>query len=459
MDEPEQHQEQDDRAPVRDRGTAGEDAGGEAAAASASASASASAAAAAAGGGGAESEPAVGGSVGVGVEEQVQGEDEGRIGGSSALARHIVDDGSSSADGSDGDSDREDRDIAFNSLEDALADLPGFAAEREAIGDFVGLAVHDERFVRPAELFGRFVAMLLRPEIARVLRSLLLQYFQFDNEDFHRPTDLNRLFGEVFVSLPALKTVQLVECTVPSSCLSLLASMPPASRLRKLDLEECDTDPEGLSHLVSMLRRAGPLQHLRLHPKEMGLDPDDCRLLCESVGHSRHLRTLDVKVKTVHGDTLANAAEAPASPLRALRVTGAFTDEGTKSLARQLRTNTRMRELHLVDRKINLPLYLHYVEDTIDTYNVTLQTVRVDNRPAFASSLRRNRRIRSFVRHLVPRALLRRPRVAVAARVRRHERVPHPPVPARATGERGRAVRRRGASSENGREEERQSHS
>jgi hypothetical protein len=394
MDEPEQHQEQDDRAPVRERGTAGEDAGGEAAAAAAGGG----------GGGGAKSDEAGGGSVGVDVEEQVQGEDEGRIGGSSALARHIVDDGSSSADGSDGDSDREDRDIEFDSLVDALADLPGFAAEREAIGDFVGLEVHDEGVVRSAELFGRFVAMLLRPEIARVLRSLILAFFQFDDEDFHRPTDLDRLFGEVFVlSLPALKTVQLVECTVPSSCLSLLASMPPTSRLRTLDLEVCDMDQQGLSHVVSMLHRDGPLQHLRLHPKEMGLDPDDCRLLCESVGRSRHLRTLDVKVKTVHGDTLANVAESPASPLRALRVTGAFTDEGTKSLARQLRTNTRMRELHLVDRKINLPLYLHYVEDTIDTYNVTLQTVRVDNRPAFASSLRRNRRIRSFVRHLGPR--------------------------------------------------------
>jgi hypothetical protein len=53
--------------------------------------------------------------------------------------------------------------------------------------------------------------------------------------------------------------------------------------------------------------------NVRVHPKEAGLDPDDCRLLCEGVCHNRRLRKLDVKVKTVHRVSGVAAPGAPHS--------------------------------------------------------------------------------------------------------------------------------------------------
>jgi hypothetical protein len=129
------------------------------------------------------------------------------------------------------------------------------------------------------------------------LKHLGLVRIQFGREELCRPSDVDRLFGDLTVNLPALEAVRLVRSALPSSGIDPLASISPESRLRELDLDECGMDREGFSNLVSMDRHSNcPLLYLRVHPKEAGLDPDDCRLLCEGLCHNRHLRKLDVKI-------------------------------------------------------------------------------------------------------------------------------------------------------------------
>jgi Leucine Rich repeat len=219
-----------------------------------------------------------------------------------------------------------------------------------------------------------------------------------------RPTDVSRMFGNVFLSHPSLKKIRLEDCTLPSSYLKLLASTPPASRLRELELSCCEVDTTGLSHLASMIRGNAPLRHLTVQPKGQGLDPDDCRLLCESVCHNRYLRWLDITVSAIRADTLERVAESPASPLRSLCVTSNdFTEEGVQSLIGQLRTNTQMYEMHLSGTKGDALASLEQaLGETVRAYNYMLRRVHL-NRHQFFPTMRRNRWIRTAVRRLEPR--------------------------------------------------------
>jgi hypothetical protein len=99
-----------------------------------------------------------------------------------------------------------------------------------------------------------------------------------------------------------------------------------------------------------------------------------------------------------------------------------------------------MRRVSLQERIIELPLYLHYVADAVDTYNYALRSVPADHQPVFTTtSLRLNRRIRAALRRLEPREYRVTPTSmwptafeAMGA---------FPALQALATGERGRPVR------------------
>lgn len=311
--------------------------------------------------------------------------------------------------------------ICFDCLAGAVEDLDSREVGNIPVGYLV-IQVPDEESRGPAvvvaheegdgeddelahsELFGRFVRLLRGPGLGRVLGHLILKRFALDQEERFRPTDVSRMFGNVFLSHPSLKMIRLQDCTLPSSCLKLLAAIPPASRLRELDLDCCEVDTTGLSHLASMIRGNAPLWHLLVHPKGQGLNPDDCRLLCESVCCNRHLRSLDIAVNTIRADTLERVAESPASPLRILSITfNDFTEEGIQSLMRQLRTNTQMFELRLIAPKGDAASNLkHQLEETVGAYNYTLRSLHL-GWDAFSRWMRRNRWIRTAVRRLEPR--------------------------------------------------------
>jgi hypothetical protein len=271
---------------------------------------------------------------------------------------------------------------------------------------------------RTAALFGRFVTLLGADQrLGHVAGTLSLEGYRLDQHGSFPAQDVERLFGNVLRSLPALKKLKFEKCTLPGPCLGLLASasLPaPSCNLTSLELIKCDIDSEGVSHVASMVRHSAcRLRVLTVVPTNGGLDPADCQVLCESVPHCRTLRLLFVRTKTVLTDTLRGSAGS-GSPLKALYVTGAFTDDGAASLARQLRTNTRLVDLFLAETSSDYRLHLvPHVLRLLGTYNMTLRFACVyrdsgdDEDPTeletFQSSFVRNRWIRTAVRRLEPR--------------------------------------------------------
>jgi hypothetical protein len=271
---------------------------------------------------------------------------------------------------------------------------------------------------RTAALFGRFVTLLGADQrLGQVAGTLSLEGYRLDQHGSFPAQDVERLFGNVLRSLPALKKLKFVKCTLPGPCLGLLAStsLPaPSSNLTSLELIKCDIDSEGVSHVASMVRHSAcRLRALTVVPTNGGLDPADCQVLCESVPRCRTLGLLCVHTKTVLTDTLRGAAGS-GSPLKALVVTGAFTDDGAASLARQLRTNTRLVHLFLAETSGDFRLYLvPHVLRLLGTYNMTLRFARVyrdsdddedpTERETFKRTFVRNRWIRTAVRRLEPR--------------------------------------------------------
>jgi hypothetical protein len=264
---------------------------------------------------------------------------------------------------------------------------------------------------RSAALFGRFVTLLGEERgLGRVTQSLSMEGYGFGRQNSFAAQDVDRLFGTVFRSLPALKRLTFYKCTLPGPCLGLLAS--PSHVLTALDLSLCDIDSEGVAHVAAMVRHsASRLRALTVRPRNGGLDRADCQVLCESVPRSPALRLLSIDATTVLSDTLGGAA-GRGSPLQTLRVHGAFTDDGVASLARQLRTNTRLTALCLAETSGDCDYNLHtrHVLEMLDTYNFTLrdavvghslEVARFDMEP-FERSMRRNRWIRTAVRRLEP---------------------------------------------------------
>ena len=194
---------------------------------------------------------------------------------------------------------------------------------------------------RTAALFGRFVTLLGAERGAgQATRTLEVEGYRFDQHDSFPQQDVDRLFGNVLRSLPALRKLKFEKCALPGPCLELLVSSslpslpPPSHLLTDLELTECELDSEGVAHVASMVRRgANRLRSLAVVPASGGLDPADCQVLCESVPHSRTLRILSVAAKAVLSDTLSGAAGSE-SPLMKLHVAGAFTDDGVASVAR-----------------------------------------------------------------------------------------------------------------------------
>jgi hypothetical protein len=86
------------------------------------------------------------------------------------------------------------------------------------------------------------------------LKCLGLVRIQFGREELCRPSDVDRLFGDLMLNLPALEAVRLVRSALTfwRRALSFWRRSLPRRGFGKLDLDECDMDREGFSNHVSM---------------------------------------------------------------------------------------------------------------------------------------------------------------------------------------------------------------
>jgi hypothetical protein len=311
--------------------------------------------------------------------------------------------------------------ISAASITEACGSIPVVAAEFQDDGNkLLRLEVTDNA---EDETFAAFVAVLQQTTVQSVLSAISFDAFAFSHEERFPPTHLNPFFRVLLPTLPVMRTMELLSCTLPPTVLGQLAGAEglAASSLRELVLQECTIDAPGINYLVSFVRWGPPLQRLVVIPERpgnVGLEPEECRNLCNAVFESRHLRDLKIKVNRIEADTLGRIAETStfdsagnlnelqSSPLRSLSINAHFSREGFETLARKLRTNTRLRALVLVDRKIELRQYLPLLEETLRTYNYTLRVVEVelDTRitEPFEAILYRNQRIYAAHKYLWP---------------------------------------------------------
>jgi hypothetical protein len=202
------------------------------------------------------------------------------------------------------------------------------------------------------------------------------------------------LLGRVLPSHPTLGAITFSACHFSGPQWELFASSVPSAtaaaataptRLVSLDFEECPLGREGAAAIAAMVRGNAPLSALAISVlDDDGLDPDSCRLLCRSVPENIHLRALTlVPVAELRADTLEGVA-APSSPLHDLDVgvTRPMSDESLIGLARELKTNTTLRRLTLVE-VAEVPLegrrshLFRPLEQVLETYNFTLEVVDV----------------------------------------------------------------------------------
>jgi hypothetical protein len=235
--------------------------------------------------------------------------------------------------------------------------------------------------------FIRFVAALGRGGNGRAVRHLAFGMVDFRGTP---EEDAARLFGDVLPNHATLEAITFDRCGFSKRQVELFAS----------------SLPEASAGLVELHFLGGAVGWEGVHG---GLDADSCKLICRAASSSRNLRDLDIRVKEVLADTLDNVA-ASSSPLLDLtvRVDDLISHECVARLARQLRTNTTMTRLVFQPRRRYLPAeprdpdLFRPIEEVLETYNVTLESVVVlesdADRPTAAQArmddlLRRNRHV------------------------------------------------------------------
>jgi hypothetical protein len=193
--------------------------------------------------------------------------------------------------------------------------------------------------------------------------------------------DEARLFGEVLPALRDLERVTFDSCFSCETNVALFASKLSAatSPLVELELRHCFGDFSNcVAALADMIRRNGPLQVLKLN---MGhrMDKDECRQIFGGLQHNSNLRRLEVRVEEVYDDVPIFSHRGPnsASSLRQLCMEiGEWTVEGKSSLARQLRTDAALEELHIRHGAPHSALEHRPWVEMLESHNFTLLGLR-----------------------------------------------------------------------------------
>jgi hypothetical protein len=236
-----------------------------------------------------------------------------------------------------------------------------------------------ERATRAAA-FRRFVELLGDPYGRASFSFLILQGFRFVSDVGFPSEDVRTLFGEVLPKKPGLQCLFFEDCEIDASLIRFLASAlttsPPAIPILHI-LTYCKVqfDQDGLRAVAEMLtRRDLSLKALDLDLR--GVGPAARKMICGCVPRTR-LQHLHLHFDEVSANALDRVAAT--SSLRYLTIHAVWSPGAVHSLAKQLRTNTSLDTLILLG---DIERFgpgssdlAQRVEDTLQTYNYTLQFV------------------------------------------------------------------------------------
>jgi hypothetical protein len=284
---------------------------------------------------------------------------------------------------------------------------------------------------RPSEIrsiiraFERFVDLLERRPVNGSFRSVNFHFILFVPEFWRwfRDGDIERLFsGALPALLPTLDRLHFSMCCLPSLALNMFlnrlseGSLRETSNLTDLIINDCYVSSELCAPAIAEVIRSNfPLRFLVFRPRGK-MNKDECQLLFDSLPVNTNLRRVEVGVAQLFedGPVLPVDLSASSSALRRLGFEVAtWTEEGKASLARQLKANTKLEELHVVfddtTRTLSLP-HRPWIE-MLEAHNYTLlaleersvgsprsQDPAADQR--IAACLRRNGRIQQALAQL-----------------------------------------------------------
>jgi hypothetical protein len=216
---------------------------------------------------------------------------------------------------------------------------------------------------------------------------------RFDDDDenesvaSHRcADDVDRLFGQVLPNLPALGTVGIRRCRIPTRALQAymggLCSLGiGANTLINLRIGMCRISGQGIRSVAEMLRTNKSLTHLSLqhwiNRDDFG-HRDSCRILLDAAAHHPSLRNLRVDDRLLRiGEGTAALISGPGAPsLSDLYLRGRFTDEVLPDLLFGLRTNESLRQVFFETESSRplSPVHRRLANELLTTYNCTLRS-------------------------------------------------------------------------------------
>jgi hypothetical protein len=261
--------------------------------------------------------------------------------------------------------------------------------------------------------FGQFVTLLERCGREGV-RDIAFACVKFGEPGWLDcdEADLARLFGDVLPSLPHLEKLRFTWCSVPGAHLKAFAAhLSATSSLLELDLQ---AGFGGFStfvpDLADMIRRNASIQDLIVNA-ERGIGRDACLQIFSSLPHNSTLRSLTVRVQEVSDGAMPLPVHRTSSLRSILIHAETWTQEGKSALARQLKANAVLEELHVVYDASTAPLSPRAWIEALESHNYTLralsegprsdrtfQTSVTDER--VVACLRRNERIHQALQQL-----------------------------------------------------------
>jgi hypothetical protein len=278
---------------------------------------------------------------------------------------------------------------------------------------------------------------------------------RFDDDDenesvaSHRcADDVDRLFGQVLPNLPALGTVGIRRCRIPTRALQAymggLCSLGiGANTLINLRIGMCRISGQGIRSVAEMLRTNKSLTHLSLqhwiNRDDFG-HRDSCRILLDAAAHHPSLRNLRVDDRLLRiGEGTAALISGPGAPsLSDLYLRGRFTDEVLPDLLFGLRTNESLRKVFFETESSRplSPVHRRLANELLTTYNCTLRSAWCVSptflgiSDPFDGAAERNVPVADARQHL------QHSNYAIASRPGKGGSVPHPRVPVLAAWER-----------------------
>jgi hypothetical protein len=229
--------------------------------------------------------------------------------------------------------------------------------------------------------FTRMVSALGRKEDCRYMKVVDFSNLKLDGMS---RAVLERLFGTILPRHPTLEEMFLPS-SVPEEYLMLFTSSIPCSEedtpLRTLTFSGRGLfDDEQALHAASMIRRNVPLTALSFQDV---LTPAGCSMICHAVACNTKLERLRVLVCDTKSEMFHKLAASKSLRCLHVQIEGEFHHSCLINLARELRSNCTIKNLHLrVDEDNRLVVNCTTVqavrlafEETLESHNYTIEEI------------------------------------------------------------------------------------